>query len=237
MTGRGFFITGTDTGVGKTFVTAGILRSLNAMGYKSCPMKPVETGCSIRGGVLVPADALKLLEASGLSEPIDTVNPYRFRHALAPSLAAEKDNAVISKKKIIAGYNRLKKKYDFTIIEGAGGLMAPLYKKYLFMDLIKDMDIPLIIVARPGLGTINHTLLTLKAARDEGINVIGVILNHSMRASKDASVNSNPLMIRSIGNVDILGEVPFAANAGSVLLKNTFKNIVNNILSNNSSTG
>ncbi|MDO8282809.1 MAG: dethiobiotin synthase [Thermodesulfovibrionia bacterium] len=233
--GRGLFITGTDTGVGKTFVTAGILRSLNAMGYRSCPMKPAETGCATRGGLLVPADALKLLEASGLNEPLDTVNPYRFRHALAPSASAEKDNAVISKKKIIAGYNMLRKKYDFTIVEGSGGMMVPLYKKYLFIDLIKDMDIPLIIVARPGLGTINHTLLTLKAARDVGINVIGVILNHSMKAAKDASVSSNPNMIRSIGKADILGEVPFAAKAESVLMKKTFRNIVNNILLNRES--
>ena len=235
--GRGLFITGTDTGVGKTFVTAGILRSLNAMGYRSCPMKPVETGCSMRGGVLVPADAIKLLEASGLSEPIDTVNPYRFRHALAPSVAAEKDNAVISKRKIISVYNKLRKKYDFTVVEGAGGLMVPLYKKYLFMDLIKEMDIPLIIVARPGLGTINHTLLTLKAARDEGIIVIGVIIDHSKKAVKDASVISNPHMISSIGKADILGEVPFAAKAESVLIKKTFTNIVNNMLSSKSFKG
>ncbi|MBI4825919.1 MAG: dethiobiotin synthase [Nitrospirae bacterium] len=234
MTGRGFFITGTDTGVGKTFVAAGIIRALTLMGYSACPVKPVETGCAMRGGVLVPVDALELLEASGLSEPLDIVNPYRFRHALAPSVAAEEDNAVISKKKIIAFYNKLRKKYDFTIVEGSGGLMAPLYKKYLFINLIKEMEIPLIIVARPGLGTINHTLLTLKAARAEGITVTGVILNHSKKAEKDMSVSSNPFMIKSIGKVNMLGEIPFSINSESVLIKDKFKNIVNNLLSNKS---
>lgn len=230
--GRGLFITGTDTGVGKTFVTAGMLRALNGMGYRSCPMKPVETGCARRGGVLVPADAIKLLSASGLNEPLDALNPYRFRHALSPSAAADEDGSVISKRKIIAGYNRLRNKYDITIVEGSGGLMVPLYKRYLFMDLIKEMDIPLIIVARPGLGTINHSLLTIKAARDAGINVIGVVINHSSKTVKDVSVRSNPAAIKSIGNVDILGEVPFTAKPGSVLMDDKFTGIVNNIFSN-----
>lgn len=236
--GRGIFITGTDTGVGKTFVTAGILNALKAMGVSTCPMKPVETGCAIKGGLLVPADALNLLEISGLNEPLDAVNPYRFRHALSPAAAAEEVNAVISMRKIMSQYKKIENRYDLTIVEGAGGLMVPLYKKYLFIDLIKEMHIPLIIVARPGLGTINHTLLTLKAARDEGITVIGVILNHSNKTVKDASVGSNPLAIASIGKVDILGEIPFTAKPESVLIRNKFTNIVNNIfLNRNFSTG
>lgn len=225
---KGFFIIGTDTGIGKTFVAAGILKALNAMGHTACPMKPVETGCRIRKGQLVPDDALKLLKASGLDEPLDAVNPYSFRHALAPSAAAEREDVVISKRRIISGYKKLARKHDFVIVEGAGGLMVPVHKKYLFIDLIKEMNIPLIIVARPGLGTINHTLLTLEAAREKGIRIKGVIFNHLKRFMKDLSVKSNPDMISRIGRVDILGEVPFAARGYD---KKIFKKIAERIIS------
>ncbi|MBI4844276.1 MAG: dethiobiotin synthase [Nitrospirae bacterium] len=227
---KGFFITGTDTGVGKTYVAAGILMALKKAGYAVCPFKPVETGCTRRGGRLIPADALRLLEASGAMVSLDDVNPYRFKAALAPAAAAEEEGAVISRKKILGKYKALALRYDKLIVEGAGGIMVPLYKNFLFIDLVKELGIPLIIVARPGLGTINHTLLTIDAARSRGIKVTGVIIDHSKRYLRDRSLKSNPDIIRSIGEVEILGELPFSPDISNASSLRRFSGIRDRIL-------
>lgn len=206
---KGIFITGTDTGVGKTFVTAGLLRAFNKMGFTVCPMKPVETGCGTFNGRLVPADALKLVSANEADEPLKLINPYRFKQPLAPAVAAELEGAVIRKQDILSAYKKLSKKYDITIVEGAGGIMVPVFRKYLFLDLIKDLNLPLIIVARPGLGTINHTLLTIEAARNRGLRILGVIINHSAKIKNDLSVRNNPDVIEKLGGIPLLGIVQY----------------------------
>ncbi|MBI4687461.1 MAG: dethiobiotin synthase [Nitrospirae bacterium] len=146
---KGIFITGTDTGVGKTFVTAGLLRALRETGISVCAMKPLETGCKTHKGRLMPQDALRLVKASGVKEPLDIINPYRFKLPLAPAVAAEMEGVRIDKGKIFSAYKHLLSRYDITLIEGAGGIMVPVYKKYLFLDLIKDLNLPLLIVSRP----------------------------------------------------------------------------------------
>jgi dethiobiotin synthetase len=226
----GIFITGTDTGVGKTFVAAGLLKALREIGYNVCPMKPVETGCWILKGRLVPADALKLICAAEADEPLNLINPYRFRQPLAPAVAAELEGISIRKKKIISAYRQLSKRYDLTIVEGAGGIMVPVYKKYLFVDLIKDLNLPVVIVSRPGLGTINHTLLTIEAARNRGIDILGVIINHSTKIRKDISVKTNPGIIERLGGVPLLGTVPYAEKptcAFSGIFSRIAANIIN----------
>ncbi len=216
---KGIFITGTDTGVGKTFVSVGLLKALKETGLNVCPMKPVETGCKVQRGELVPEDTLKLIKAAQVSEPVDLINPYRFRQPLAPAIASELEGAVISRKKIISAYNKLSNKYDITIIEGAGGIMVPIRKSYLFLDLIKDLALPVIIISRPGLGTINHTLLTIEAARNRGIDITGVIINWSVDIKKDASVKTNPQMIKKLTGVPVLGNVPYMEKLNSKVFK------------------
>lgn len=227
---KGIFITGTDTGVGKTFVAAGLIKAIRGKGINVCPMKPVETGCRKRDGELLPADAVKLLKASGLKESLDAVNPYRFRQPLAPAAAAENEGVVIKRSKIISACERLSKSYDFIVIEGAGGIMTPVYKKYLCLDLIKKIGLPLIIVSRPGLGTINHTLLTIEAARSRGVNLHGVIINHAAYKGKDLSEKSNPEIIESIGRVPILGIIPYLKNPASLRSQAVFRSIAGKII-------
>ncbi|MBI5056644.1 MAG: dethiobiotin synthase [Nitrospirae bacterium] len=219
---KGIFITGTDTGVGKSFVAIGLMRAFKEMGLQVCPMKPVETGCKVQKGKLVPADTMELINAADVNEPLDLINPYRFRQPLAPAVAAEVEGVVIKKEKILSAHKQLSKRYDITIVEGAGGIMVPVYKKYLFLDLIKDMRLPVIIVSRPGLGTINHTLLTINAARSRGIEVAGVIINYSGKIKKDISVRTNPEVIEGLGRVPVLGIL----HSGKV-----FAQIAKNILS------
>ena len=227
---RGFFITGTDTGIGKTLVAEGLIRAIKAKGLSVCPLKPAESGCSIKRGELFPPDATTLLRTSGVDETLDTVNPYRLRNPLAPSVAAEMEGVKIEKKKIISLHKRLSKKYDITIVEGAGGIMVPLYKQYLFLDLAEDLGLPLLIVARPGLGTINHTLLTIEAARSRGLDIAGVIINYSVKTRKGISEKTNPEVITKLGRVPVLGTIPHSTDSNSGQINKTFKEIAEILL-------
>ena len=210
---KGFFITGTDTGVGKTFVAAGLIRAMIYQGLSVCPMKPAETGCRVSKGKLVPEDTVKLMKASGADEPIDLINPYRMRNPLAPSVAAEIEGIIIKKKSVLDAYKKLSNKYDIIIAEGAGGIMVPLYKKYLYLDLVRDLGLPLIIIARPGLGTINHSLLTIEAARTKDIKVLGLVFNHSEKTKTDISQKTNPEIITQIGKVPVLGIIQYMSQS------------------------
>jgi dethiobiotin synthetase len=227
--GKGLFITGTDTGVGKTFIASGLLRAFRSKGLNVCPMKPVETGCRPRAGKLFPRDTIKLARASGTKLPMSTMNPYRFRSSVAPSVAADLENRAIHKKKIISIYNRLVRKYDITIVEGAGGIMVPVYREYLFLDLIKDLGLPLLIVTRPGLGTINHTLLTIEIATMRGIKVLGVIINHTTPKKSGLPEKTNPEIIERLGRVPILAIVPNFKRPLSSRNIGVFHRIVENI--------
>lgn len=207
---KGLFITGTDTGVGKTFIAEGIIRSLRKRGIDICPMKPVETGCGTKNGCLVPGDALRLIRASGTGEPVERINPFRFREPLAPYVAAGIEGKAVRRRTLVSSYHYLARRHDIVVVEGAGGIMVPITGTYLFCDFISDIGIPAVIVSRPGLGTINHTLLTIEAARKRDIPVAGVVINDASPAKKGIAVQTNPDMIRRFGKVPVLGVVPHA---------------------------
>ncbi len=227
---KGYFVTGTDTGVGKTFVAAGLIRAMKEQGINVCPMKPVETGCRVRRGQLVPEDTLKLIKASGTDEPIDTINPYRLRNPLAPSIAAGQEGVQIEKRKILNAFKKLAGKYDVIIAEGAGGIMVPLYGTYLFLDLIMDLGLPIIIIARPGLGTINHSLLTVEAARRKGIDVAGFIINHAVKIHRDISHKTNPDAISCLGRVPVIGNIPHLMRPENVTAHKVFNRIAGQLM-------
>jgi len=228
---KSLFITGTDTGVGKTYVAVGLIRAFKNMGLNICPMKPVETGCRKRGGNLLPSDTFKLIHSSGTKEMLDRINLYRFRHPLAPGVAAEIEGIAIKKKKILSSYRYLHKKYDITLVEGAGGVMVPVYKKYLFIDLMKDLNAPALIVTRPGLGTINHTLLTIDALRVRGVDIVGVVINYSLIKRKGLSERTNPEVLEKIGRVPLLGIVPYSLNVHTYRSNKVFNQIGKKLLS------
>ena len=208
---KGIFITGTDTGVGKTYIATGLIRAMRHKGIRVCPMKPVETGCTARRGQLVPSDSIALMKASGADESVDAINPCRLRLPLAPSVAAEIEGVPVKPGKMLSSYRRLLARYDIIVVEGAGGIMVPLWKDYIFLDLVRDMQVPLIVVSRPGLGTINHTLLTIESARNRGIDVIGVIFNYTWKVKKGFAEKTNPHVIEKLGGTPVFGEVPYGA--------------------------
>ena len=173
---NGIFITGTDTGVGKTIVAAVLARVLRLRGVNVGVMKPVTSGCTLRDGELVSEDAELLAWAAGVDCDYD-VAPYRLVEPIVPVEAAQIDGIKIDFGKIAESFNRLANRYEFIIVEGAGGLMVPLNGGLLIADLVKKLELPLLVVARPDLGTINHSVLTCFAAGQMDISVRGLVFN------------------------------------------------------------
>ena len=209
---RGIFVTGTDTGVGKTYVASGIAATLRARGVNVGVMKPAETGCRTRSGDLIAADAIRLARAAGAHDPLSLINPYRFHRSLAPSVAADLEGKTVRITRIMTAYRVLVRRHDFMIIEGAGGIMVPLSRNYLYLDLAQAIGLPVVIVARPGLGTINHTLLTVAALRERGISTAGVVINYTDKKRQGPAEDTNPGMIEKMSRVPVLDIVPYEAS-------------------------
>lgn len=206
---KAFFITGTDTGVGKTFVAAGIARALKALGRDVGVMKPVETGCPAENGALRALDALRLKEASGSIDPIDVINPFRFPHPLSPNLASRLEGAVIDLEVIRGCFSKLSASHEILLVEGAGGLLTPLTDDKTMADLAAALDLPLIIVAVSRLGAVNQTLLAIECAMKRGLAVKGIILNNATAPDGDMSRKYNLREIERFTGLSVLGSVPF----------------------------
>lgn len=178
MAAKGLFVTGTDTGVGKTIVAATLARLLRKRGCNVGVMKPVTSGCIEKDGRRVSEDCELLLWAAGLEQGDPDSSPYLLSAPLAPSVAAEQEGVRIDFDLIAASYRRLAERHDFVIVEGAGGLMVPVSGGLLIADLVRHLDLPLLVVTRPNLGTINHTFLTTYAAGHLGLTTRGIIINN-----------------------------------------------------------
>lgn len=203
---KGIFITGTDTGVGKTVFSAALARLLRDKGINVGVMKPVTSGCSEVDGRLVSDDAELLAWGAGIQVTPD-VAPYLLREPIAPSAAAEMEHAKIEFSRILAAYHRLSEEHDFVIVEGAGGLMVPLAGGLMVADLVKMLALPLLVVARPNLGTVNHTVLTCFVARELGLDVRGTIINN-YPSSPDTAESTAPHLIDSLSGVPLLARLP-----------------------------
>ena len=194
---RGLFITGTDTGVGKTFVTAGLARLLSDRRLRVGVMKPVETGCARHGDELVPADATRLLAAAGGDQDLSSVCPYRFEAPLAPDMAARQAGRSLDPGAILEGFRTVAGSHDVVLVEGAGGLLVPIWERYTMADLAADLGLPLLVVAASRLGAVSHTLLTLEHARFRGLPVAAYILNQLTGDPDDAMSTNADLLARS----------------------------------------
>ena len=204
---RGIFITGTDTGVGKTYVAAGILAAYRAAGINMAPMKPVQTGCRLSKGTLIAPDLDASLRAGGMRVPMAEkadMAPYCFQPACSPHLAARLAGKRISLTHIEQAYHRLIRHYDGVIVEGAGGILVPLNLKETMLDLMIRLQLPVLLVARPGLGTINQTLLSLRVLREARLDVLGVVLNQASPGRWGQVENDNRTTIEKMGNVKVL---------------------------------
>lgn len=167
-------ITGTDTGVGKTFITTLLLRMLRRDGRSVAAMKPVETGVRADDP---RSDAMRLREAAGAGDDLDTVRPILLAEPLAPWVALSRAGSSVDLRALDAAFERLAEGRDAVLVEGAGGLLVPLTRDLAYDGLFVGWDLDLVVVAGNRLGTINHTVLTVKAAHDAGLRVRGVVLN------------------------------------------------------------
>ncbi len=208
MSTRGLFVTGTDTGVGKTFVSALIARDLVADGVRVGAYKPACSGSSRDAdGCEVWEDVDVLAAAIGGGFPTDKVCPQRYTAALAPNVAARMQNRTVDGTLLRDGIDWWNNRVDVLLVEGVGGLLCPLTDDETVADLANDLGFPLIIVASLGLGTINHTLLTVEVAANRGLRIAGIVLNQGSLDESDASLETNPQEIAARCDLPVLGVV------------------------------
>lgn len=205
--GKCIFITGTDTNVGKTVITGCLAAALSRAGKKVAYYKPVQCGNLLKGTIKSP-DLAVVKELSNIPDN-SLANDYCFSLAASPHLAAEHDKTKIDIDVIKRRNKLLLNEYDFVLIEGAGGLIVPITRSYTFLDLIKDLSVPVVIITRAGLGTINHTSLTINALKSMEVPILGVIFNYYKGSLIE---EDNKKIISTLNNVPVLGVVPFSEN-------------------------
>ncbi len=197
------FVTGTDTGVGKTVVTAAIAALAVAAGRRTVVYKPAQTGV----GPDEPGDLEFVRAAAGDVGLLRTACAYRLREPLAPAVAARLEGTHVETSRLVDMYARLSEGADSVLVEGAGGLLVPLADGYLMADLARDLRLPALVVARPGLGTLNHTALTVEAARARGIEVAGIVIS-GVPEEPDLASATNPAEMIRLARAPLLGAIP-----------------------------
>ncbi|UOB77854.1 ATP-dependent dethiobiotin synthetase BioD [Bacillus sp. ZJS3] len=201
----GFFITATDTEVGKTVVAGALAGVFRELGYNIGVYKPLQSGHVASNP---EGDAARLKVLSGVSTKEDEICPYSIEEALAPRLAMKRAGRTVTLKDIIHHYNERLKEFNSLLVEGAGGLAVPYTEDALVIDFAKELQLPLIVVARPTLGTVNHTVLTIAYAKAHGLTVAGVILS-GCKECETERVQENKEMIEELSGVPVLGLLPF----------------------------
>lgn len=222
MNAKGIFVTATDTGVGKTVVTAALVSLFRTHGIEAVAMKPIQTGCVITENGLEATDLTFCLKANEIRVPPEQkqlLAPYRFEKVCSPHFAAHQSGVDISISRIVDAFFDLAESHDLVIVEGAGGLLVPIGRKSFILDVMSALELPVVVVARPGLGTINHTLLTLRELEEARLPVLGVMMNATDPIEDDEIVCDNQLMIERLGNTAILGMLPFQENVGTMSSK------------------
>lgn len=211
---KGLFITGTDTGVGKTRVAVGLTLAWRRRGRQVAAMKPVETGCTAIHDL--DGDAALLAAASASPHPPRLLSPYRFRTPASPLHAAEIEHQPFPDlTAIVAAAGAIGHNADALLVEGAGGLLVPLAPGFFIADLAAALELPLLIVAPTRLGTINHTLLTIEAIRRRDLPLLGIVFNH-LTANQGIEESRVPDMIARLTNVRYFGTLAYSSGACSI---------------------
>jgi dethiobiotin synthetase len=206
----GLFFTGTDTGVGKTFITAALTRLLRAHGRDVAVCKPVATGAHPGEGGWISDDTRLLAEAAGQPGAWRRITPWAFPEPVAPPVAARWHGVTLTVDALARAVRAWAKPGGVVLVEGVGGLLCPLTDLETVADLAVDLRLPLVVVARRGLGTLNHTLLTLEAARTRGLCVAGIVVNETVKETGPAWETNVAELQRRV-QVPVLAVVPFQA--------------------------
>ncbi len=205
---KGIFVTGTDTDVGKSVIAAGLTAALRSQDIAATYFKPVQSGCREEDGRLIASDARLAKTMAGLEEPLAVLTPVVLKLPLAPAVAAAQEGVRIDLEDIARAYRHLAARNDFLVVEGAGGLYVPLVDNdFLVLDLARWLRLPVVVVARAGLGTINHTVMTVKTVQQAELPVVGIIINQYPE-KPDLAALTNPGIIEAISGRPVLAKVP-----------------------------
>jgi dethiobiotin synthetase len=220
---NGFFITGTDTGVGKTVVTACLATLFKNQGVGV--MKPIETGVDPECSSTANSDAKFLMEVSSSTDAENEVCPHRLKTPASPYQASQIAGTPIQPATILEKFKTLQSRHNMMLVEGIGGLLVPITAHYNVADLVLEMGLPLIIVSRIRVGTLNHTLLTIKAARQYGLKIKGVILNRQEGGDLDEVEKHQGELIKELSDIPILGTCPYIEDVSAEGLRENLPKI------------
>ena len=215
---RGIFITGTDTDVGKTIITAGLLRFLRGQSIDAVSMKPVQTGAEPANGGLTAPDLTIHHDVAGIDSEVESLElmaPYLYEPACSPHLAGRMAGYYPDLEHIELCAKALLQQHKFLLVEGAGGVYAPINETETMLDLMRVLGYPVILVAHRGLGTINHSILSIQAIRTAGLELIGIVFNDTRNVPEDFITKDNPRAVKQFGKVTILGDVPYLEGLGT----------------------
>jgi dethiobiotin synthetase len=202
-----YFITGTDTGVGKTLISSALVHAFAQRGLKAAGMKPVAAGCELRNGILLSDDVAQLMAASNVTAPLELVNPYAFVPPIAPHIAAEQAGTAIELEMLEQAYQRLRTQAEVVIVEGVGGFRVPLGENFDTADLAEALALPVVLVVGMRLGCLNHALLTAEAIAARGLTLAGWVANRITPEMPAYAENLQALRQRLAA--PCLGELPW----------------------------
>lgn len=204
---KAIFVTATGTDVGKTYISALIVKKMRQLGFNCGYYKPALSGAEYVDGKLIPGDCAYVVKISGLNEAPQDYVSYTFKTAVSPHLAAEIENNPIKLEKIKSDFNKIKSKYDYLVVEGAGGIICPfnMEDKLILPDVIKALGLDIVIVSTAKLGSINSAVLTVEYAKQKGINIAGIILNNY--DENDFMQRDNKQQIEKLSGIPIITEV------------------------------
>ena len=205
---KAVFITATGTDVGKTYISALIVKKMRELGYNCGYFKPALSGAEIIDGKIIPGDCNYVLKQAGIDAPPENYVSYVFKTAVSPHLASEIENNPIKIEKIKSDFARIKKEFDYIVVEGAGGIVCPFNlgkEKLMLPDVIKTLGLDIVIVASASLGTINSTVLTTEYAKNNGIKVRGIILNNY--DENDLMQKDNKIQVEALTGIKVIDAV------------------------------
>ena len=206
---NGLFITGTDTGVGKSLITGGIAAILREQGLKVGVFKPIASGCRHEREGLVSDDTEFLAMCADADYPLSVITPVTYKTPAAPVTSAAIEGYSVDYEAIASAYRYLCESNDVVLVEGIGGAMVPITKTETILDLAVEFDLPTVVVARPNLGTINHSLLTIEAVRHAGLPVAGLVINGYNAETADVPEETSPQVICDFSETNLLSIVPY----------------------------
>ncbi|WP_455257457.1 dethiobiotin synthase [Peptoniphilus asaccharolyticus] len=204
---KGLFIVGTDTDIGKTYVTGLLLKKMIELGMNATYYKGALSGAELVDGKLIPGDAQYVKDVSGLKEDIENLVPYVYENAVSPHLASQIEGNTVELGEVVKGYEKLSEKYEYALMEGSGGIICPIAvgkEDLMLEDFITALDLPSILIADAGLGTINHTFLTAYYMKQKNLKLKGIILNNY-----DGSImqQDNEKMIEKLTGLKVIAKV------------------------------